>query len=165
LTQLLVTEGKKPYTAPHEVPAALFAYTALQEKATQVVYSCLRHAVREPVLREILRHLAVDEARHCSFFSQIVLDSLREAKPKTLALIRQALEQFEMPLAHTLAEYKRKAIWMARAAEGYDYRHAFEHFSRLVKQALAARQTARSTQLTDLLQLTQQLAPRLGCDP
>jgi acyl-[acyl-carrier-protein] desaturase len=159
LTQLLVTEGKKPYTAPHELPAALFAYTALQEKATQLFYSCLRQAVREPVLREILRHLAADEARHCNFFSQVVLDILREGRPRTLALIRDALEQFEMPLAHTLSAYKRKAILMARAADGYDYRHAFEHFARLVKQVLAARVTARGTQLTDLLQLAQQLAP------
>jgi acyl-[acyl-carrier-protein] desaturase len=164
LTQLLVTEGKKPYTAPHEAPAALFAYTALQEKATQLFYSCLRQAVREPVLRQILQHLAADEARHCHFFSQIVLDTLREGTPKTLAHIREALQQFEMPLAHTLAQYKRKAILMARAADGYDYRHAFDHFARLLKRALAARLNARGTQLADLLQLTQQLSPRLSCD-
>jgi hypothetical protein len=159
LTQLLVTECKKPYTAPHELPPALFAYTAIQEKATQLFYSCLRQAVREPVLREILRHLAADEARHCTFFSQIVLEALREGRPKTLALIRESLEQFEMPLAHTLSQYKRKAILMARAADGYDYRHAFDHFARLVKQALSSRLNARGTQLTDLLQLAQQMAP------
>jgi acyl-[acyl-carrier-protein] desaturase len=164
LTQLLVTEGKKPYAAPHEAPAALFAYTALQEKATQLFYSCLRQAVREPVLRRVLQHLAADEARHCHFFSQIVLDTLREGTPKTLALIREALQQFEMPLAHTLAQYKRKAILMARAADGYDYRDAFDHFARLLKRALAARLNARGTQLADLLQLTQQLSPRLSCD-
>jgi acyl-[acyl-carrier protein] desaturase len=161
LTQLLVTEGKKPYTAPHEAPAAVFAYTALQEKATQLFYSCLRQAVREPVLRRILQHLAADEARHCHFFSQIVLDTLREGTSKQLALVREALQQFEMPLAHTLAQYKRKAILMARAADGYDYRHAFAHFARLLKQALATRRTARGTQLADLLQLTQQLSPPL----
>jgi rubrerythrin len=164
LTQLMVTEGKKPYTAPHEAPAALFAYTALQEKATQMFYSCLRQAVREPVLRRVLQHLAADEARHCHFFSQIVLDTLREGTPKTLALIREALQQFEMPLAHTLAQYKRKAILMARAADGYDYRHAFAHFARLLKQALATRLNARGTHLTDLLQLTQQLSPPLRSD-
>jgi acyl-[acyl-carrier-protein] desaturase len=165
LTRLLVTEGKKPYTAPHEVPAALFAYTAIQEKATQLFYSCLRQAVREPVLREILRNLAADEARHCTFFSQIVLDILREERPKTIALIREALEQFEMPLAHTLSQYKRKAILMARAADGYDYRRAFEHFARLVKQVLSARLTSRGSQLNDLLLLAQQLSPPLRSEP
>ena len=161
LTHLLVTEGKKPYTAPHEAAPALFAYTAIQEKATQLFYSCLRHAVQEPVLRQILGNLAADEARHCRFFSQNVLDVLREGKPKTLALIREALQEFEMPLAHTLAQYKRKAILMARAADGYDYRHAFAHFARLLKQTLASRLSARGTQLQDLLLLTQQLGPRM----
>jgi acyl-[acyl-carrier-protein] desaturase len=161
LTKLLVAEGKKPYSAPHEMPTALFAYTALQEKATQLFYSCLRQAVREPVLRRVLQHLAADEARHCHFFSQIVLDALREGNAKRLALIREALQQFEMPLAHTLAQYKRKAILMARAADGYDYRHAFDHFARLLKQAMSARITARGADLTDLLRLTQQLGARV----
>ncbi len=50
----MVLEGKKQYAVPHEDPTQLFTYTALQEKATQLFYSCLRPSVREPALRSIL---------------------------------------------------------------------------------------------------------------
>src|SRR3569833_1852588 len=78
LTHLMVTEGKKHYVAPHDNPTQLFTYTALQEKATQLYYSCLRQSVDEPILRSVLGKLSQDEARHCHFFSLMVLDALAE---------------------------------------------------------------------------------------
>jgi hypothetical protein len=39
--------------------------------------------LNDPVLRQILRHLAADEARHCSFFSQVGLDTLRRMATTT----------------------------------------------------------------------------------
>jgi acyl-[acyl-carrier-protein] desaturase len=65
LTDLMVIEGKKHYSMPHDDPTQLFTYTAIQEKATQLYYSCLRSSVTEPVLRSVLGRLAQDEARHC----------------------------------------------------------------------------------------------------
>jgi acyl-[acyl-carrier-protein] desaturase len=160
LTTLMVTEGKKHYTVPHEDPTQLFTYTTLQEKATQLYYSCLRSAVDEPVLRSVLRKLSQDEARHCHFFSQLALDGLRSAGSRQIVQIREALEQFQMPLAMMMENYKRKAIQMKRAARGYDYRDALDHFSRLVKQSMEARAHARSGNLQDLLLFTQQLQPQ-----
>lgn len=160
LTALMVTEGKKRYVLPHEDPVQLFTYTTLQEKATQLYYSCLRSAVDEPVLRSILGNLAQDEARHCHFFSQLALDSLQNASSSYLARIREALEQFHMPLATMLENYKRKAVQMKRAATGYDYRHALDHFSRLVKRSIEVRSSARSGSLQDLLLFIQELQPQ-----
>lgn len=159
LTDLMVLEGKKTYVAPHENPTQLFTYTAIQEKATQLFYSCLRQSVDEPILRSILARLAQDEARHCHFFSQLVLDALREANHRHIAQIKDALQHFSMPLATMLENYKRKAIQMRRAARGYDYQQAMEHFARLVKQVMHTRTNARGTNLQDLLQFTQGLLP------
>jgi acyl-[acyl-carrier-protein] desaturase len=160
LTALMVTEGKKHYTVPHEDPVQLFTYTTLQEKATQLYYSCLRSAVDEPILRSILGRLSQDEARHCHFFSQLALDALRSAGSRQIAQIREALEQFQMPLTMMLENYKRKAIQMNRAARGYDYRDALDHFSRLVKRSMEARTHARAGNLQDLLLFTQKLQPQ-----
>lgn len=159
LSQLMVAEGQKHYQVPHEDPTQLFTYTALQEKATQLYYSCLRQAVDEPVLRAVLGKLSQDEARHCHFFSQLVLDALEHASARQVAQMKEALEQFQMPLAMMMDNYKRKAIQMIRAAQGYDYRDALDHFSRLVKRAAESRSTARSGNLRDLLTYTQQLQP------
>jgi acyl-[acyl-carrier-protein] desaturase len=159
LTDLMVNEGRKHYQVPHEDPTQLFTYTALQEKATQLYYSCLRGAVDEPVLRAVLAKLSQDEARHCHFFSQLVLDALEHATVRQVAEMKEALEQFQMPLAMMMDNYKRKAIEMIRAARGYDYRDALEHYARLVKRAAEARTTARSGNLQELLIYTQQFQP------
>lgn len=163
LSQLMVTEGKKAYIAPHDNPTQLFTYTAVQEKATQLFYTCLRQSVDEPVLRTVLGRLAQDEARHCHFFSQMVLDALRDGNHRHVAQIKDALEHFRMPLAMMMDNYKRKAIEMMRAARGYNYLDAMEHFQRLVKQVMQTRTTGRggagSPNLQDLLLFVQSLAP------
>ena len=159
LTELMVTECKKPYLAPHDNPTQLFTYTAVQEKATQLFYSCLRQSVEEPVLRTVLAKLAQDEARHCHFFSQLVLDALRDASTQQVSQFKETLEHFSMPLALMMDNYKRKAIQMMRAARGYNYLEAMEHFERLVKRVMETRSNARGTNLQDLLLFTQQLVP------
>lgn len=159
LTDLMVTECKKAYVAPHDNPTQLFTYTAVQEKATQLFYSCLRQSVDEPVLRAILAKLSQDEARHCHFFSQMVLDALQEGNSRHIAQIKDSLQHFSMPLAMMMDNYKRKAIQMMRAARGYNYLDALTHFQRLVTRVMETRSTARGTNLQDLLLFTQQLLP------
>lgn len=159
LTDLMVVECKKHYVAPHDNPTQLFTYTAIQEKATQLFYSCLRQSVDEPVLRSVLAKLSQDEARHCHFFSQLVLDALHNASNQHVAQIKDTLEHFSMPLAMMMENYKRKAIQMMRAARGYNYLEAMQHFERLVKRTMETRTNARGTNLQDLLLFTQQLIP------
>ena len=159
----MMTECKKHYVAPHDDPAQLFTYTALQEKATQLFYSCLRQSVDEPVLRSILLKLSQDEARHCHFFSQLVLDALRQGNSRTIAQMRESLEQFSMPLAMMMENYKRRAIQMMRAASGYHYKDAIDHFSRLIKRVEESRTSSRGgpggAPLQDLLRFTQEMQP------
>jgi len=160
LTDLMVLECKKQYVAPHDNPTQLFTYTAIQEKATQLFYSCLRQSVEEPVLRSVLARLSQDEARHCHFFSQLVLDALQNASNQQVAQIKETLEHFSMPLAMMMENYKRKAIQMMRAARGYNYLEAMQHFERLVKRTMETRTNARGTNLQDLLLFTQALVPQ-----
>jgi len=54
---------------------------------------------------------------------------------------------------------KRKAVQMMRAAGGYDYRDALDHFGRLIKRSLETRSTARTGNLQELLVFTQKLQP------
>jgi hypothetical protein len=159
LTRLMVYEGRKVWHSPHDIPSQLFTYTALQEKATQLYYTCLRHAVDEPVLREALAKLSQDEARHCGFFSKLVVDSIVHGNQRTMILLREALDQFAMPLSDMIENYKRKAIQMMRAASGYDYREAFEYYARLLRRVTDNRTHARGTNVQDLLEFAQQLAP------
>ena len=163
LTDLMVLEGKKNYIAPSDNPTQLFTYTAIQEKATQLYYSCLRQSVDEPVLRAVLAKLAQDEARHCHFFSEMVRDALQEATARQVAEMKETLEQFSMPLASMMDNYIRKAIQMKRAATGYDFREALQHFQRLVKQVVNTRTTSRggpgNANLEDLLVFVQGLQP------
>jgi acyl-[acyl-carrier-protein] desaturase len=159
LTDLMVRECKKHYIAPHDDPTQLFAYTAVQEKATQLFYSCLRQSVDEPILRAVLAKLSQDEARHCHFFSQMVLDALQNANARHVAQFKETLEHFSMPLAMMMDNYLRKAIMMKRAARGYNYLDAMNHFAGLVKKVMQSRSNARGTNLQDLLTFTQSLVP------
>ncbi len=159
LTKLMVYEGAKFYQAPHEIATPLFTYTALQEKATPLYYSCLRQAVDEPVLRQILGRLAQDEARHARFFSSLVIDALAHGNQKTFQQMREALDQFRMPLSDMIDNYKRKAIQMVHAANGYDYKEAYDYFARLNRKVATSRTNARGTSLMDLLRHTEQLVP------
>lgn len=163
VTDLMVREGKKPYSAPHDDPTQLFTYTSIQEKATQMYYTCLMRSIDEPILQSVLRHLAADESRHCHFFSQLVLDALRNANAQHIQQIKEALQHFHMPLSMMMDNYIRKAIQMKRAAAGYDFRDAMEHFARLVNQATETRTTGRggvgSANLQDLMQYVQNIMP------
>lgn len=165
LTDLMVLEGKKQYLAPSDNPTQLFTYTAIQEKATQLYYSCLRQSVDEPILRSVLAKLTQDEARHCHFFSQMVNDALSEATTRQVAEMKETLEHFSMPLSTMMDNYIRKAIQMKRAATGYDFRDALEHFQRLVKQAVESRTNSRggpgNANLQDLLLFVQGLQPEM----
>lgn len=159
LTALMVKEGKKPYAAPHEHPTALFAYTSLQEKATQIFYNCLRRSVDEPTIRQALGMLSMDEGRHCHFFSKLVIDALAQPSEKTALLIKEAMVNFEMPLAHMLEHYKRKAIGMMRAANGYSYLEAFDYFSRILGGVAHSRTNSRAHPVHDLIMLARELNP------
>ncbi|MBI3288726.1 MAG: acyl-ACP desaturase [Elusimicrobia bacterium] len=151
LTSEMLTAVAKPYRAPHDEPMQMAVYTVIQEKATQVFYSCLRDVVEEPVLKRVLDSLSQDEARHCGFFTDLLRMYLAVPGGADYALIKEAVVGFKMPLHGTLDNYKRRAITMMRAATGYHYRNAFALIEQAVGRYAGARSDSRSHTLEDLL--------------
>ncbi|WP_261560583.1 acyl-ACP desaturase [Frankia tisae] len=139
-------EGRKPFTLPHEHAVSLFAYALVQEKATQIYYQQLRAVVDEPVLIDVLNHLSRDEARHFTFFADLVEKSLRRHGDRVVEPIRDVIAGFRMPLADTLRGYWRWALKIADTAS-YDHTDAYEHLIRVVNRAVDAR-TDRVDELT-----------------
>ncbi len=142
----------KPYRVPHENPMQMAVYTVIQEKATQVFYSCLGAACEEPVLKRIMRALSRDEAHHCGFFADLLRAYMAEPSTADFTRVKEAVAAFKMPLYDILEDYKRRSITMMRSAPGYDYRGAFV----LIRQALGgfadARTKSRSRSLADLIE-------------
>lgn len=140
-----------PYKAPHADAMQMAVHTVIQEKATQVFYSCLRDAVEELVLKDVLDHLSQDEARHCGFFADLLRIYLAVPGGVDYGKIREAVVDFKMPLYGILDDYKRRSVTMMRAASGYHYRDAFVLIEQAVKQYADARVDSRSHSLQDLL--------------
>lgn len=141
----------KPYIAPHLDPMQMAVYTVIQEKATQVFYSCLGEAVSEPILKDLMRRLSEEEARHCAFFADLLRLYLARPEGVDYARVKEAVSAFKMPLHDILADYKRRAIVMMRAAPGYHYRDAFALIEQSVRRFADARGDSRSQTLLDLL--------------
>jgi acyl-[acyl-carrier-protein] desaturase len=106
----------------------------------------LRAVVDEPVLIDVLGRLSRDEARHFTFFADLVERSLRVHGDRVVEPIRDVIAGFRMPLADTLRGYWRWALKIADAAH-YDHTDAYEHLIRVVNRAVDAR-TDRVDELT-----------------
>ncbi len=145
----LAAEGRRPFTLPYEHPASYFAYTLVQEKATQLYYQGLRAVVTDEVLREILNRLGRDEARHFTFMADMVERYLRTYGDAAVEPIRDVIAQFRMPLADTIKGYWRWALRIADTAR-YDHTDAYEHLIRVINHAVDAR-SDRVNELTQFI--------------
>jgi acyl-[acyl-carrier-protein] desaturase len=118
-------------------PVQFFAYALVQEKATQIYYRQLRDVVDEPVLRDLLRLLARDEARHFAFFADVVQRYLRTYGDAVVGPIRDVVADFRMPLAD-MAGYWRWALRIADVAR-YDHTDAYGHLTDALDRAVDTR--------------------------
>jgi len=160
LTAEMVHEGTKPFQSPHDEASLIFTYAMLQEKATQLFYQKLYSAVEHaPILRRVLRRLFQDEARHCSFFSELVLMDLQHNGLRIIPRLREAVDAFQMPLAGMLENYKRQAIAMRRAAKGYDHREAFSQLDAVIHRYAYAASNSKSSPVEDLYTAVRNIAP------
>lgn len=161
LTREMVHEGTKKYTAPGDGNfSMLFTYTMLQEKATQLYYQTLYQSVPDaPVLRALLRRLFQDEARHCSYFSDLVLLDLKCNGSELVGKIKTALDAFAMPMADLLDNYKRQAITMIRAAKGYDHRSSFAQLDEIIRRYTQASTNSSMYAIEDFFTAVPNLAP------
>ena len=134
----LAEEGRKHFDLPYLEPVAVFTYTMLQEKATQLFYQHFRSVVREPLLRDLLLRVARDETRHYVFYAQMVEEYLRRDPEAAAPHLKEVLRTFRMPLADMLPRYRR---WSAEIAEntGYDHMEAYVALERLVDQYINGR--------------------------
>jgi acyl-[acyl-carrier-protein] desaturase len=134
----LAREGQKRFVLPYSDAVQLFAYPLVQEKATQIYYQHLRQVAGDPLLREILVRLSRDEARHFSFFADMVRLYLERYGDSVVESIREVIAGFRMPLADTIKGYWRWALKIADTAR-YDHTEAYEHLVKVVNRAVDAR--------------------------
>lgn len=148
----LAEEGRKQFSLPYDHPIQCFAYTLVQEKATQLFYQRFRNIVTEPVLRDLLNRLARDESRHFAFYCQLVAAYVQRHGPAaTVPSLKEVLGTFRMPLADTLAGYWRWSLKVADAA-GYDHTEAYESLVRVVKDFTADSGDASAEDLISFVQ-------------
>ncbi|MFC4943073.1 acyl-ACP desaturase [Pseudonocardia sp. GCM10023141] len=134
----LTAYGQQEFTLPYEHPVQFFTYALVQEKATQIYYQQLRAGVGDPVLADLLTKLSRDEARHFTFFADVVSRYLRVHGDRVVTPIRDVIADFRMPLAGTVRGYWRWALRIADTAR-YDHTDAYEHLIAVIDRAVDVR--------------------------
>ena len=130
--------GRQAFTLDgYTHPVQFFTYALVQEKATQIYYRQLRADVTDPVLDDLLARLARDEARHFTFFADVVSRYLRTYGDAVAGPIRDVVADFRMPLAD-IRGYWRWALRIADVAR-YDHTDAYEHLITAVDRAVDRR--------------------------
>ncbi len=120
LSEQMITESQKEFLVGYKGLLQVCTYAFLQEKATQLYYQSLARNVSEPVLVKLLHFLTRDESRHFVFFSNIIGSYFDQFGLDCLPLVEEVATHYRMPLHNTMADYRRRAIRMAREAPGYD---------------------------------------------
>lgn len=97
-------------------PYRVFAYTTLQERATQQSHSETGRIVGEyePLLGEVLGNVATEEARHFSFYRTIFEEILARDPNEALISASHILPSIEMP-GHTMPQFREIADVIRRA--------------------------------------------------
>ena len=88
----------------------VLAFDQLDPIVTQLHYRNLRRLVdgKCPALDRILYLVAIDEAAHGHFFTEIIALHLEVDRRGTLDQIRQVLNVFDMPATHLLSESRQR---------------------------------------------------------
>lgn len=146
LRGLLAQEGQKRFDLDYADAVQLFTYPLIQEKATQIYYQRLRQVVGDPLLGQILVRLSKDEARHFSFFADMVGLYLQRYGDAVVEPIREVIADFRMPLADTIRGYWRWALKIAETAQ-YDHTEAYDYLIKVVNRAV----DAKSDKVAELL--------------
>jgi acyl-[acyl-carrier-protein] desaturase len=134
----LAEEGRKEFRLPYGQAVQFFTYPLVQEKATQLYYQHLRQVVGDPVLAGLLGRLSRDEARHFTFFADVLTRYLRRYGDAVVEPIREVVADFRMPLADTLRGYWRWALKIADTA-AYDHTEAYDSLVQVVERAVDSR--------------------------
>jgi acyl-[acyl-carrier-protein] desaturase len=97
-------------------PYRVFAYTTLQERATQQSHSETGRIIGEyePLLADVLSNVATEEARHFSFYRTIFEEILRRDPDQALLSASHIMPSIEMP-GHTMPGFREIADVIRRA--------------------------------------------------
>ena len=97
-------------------PYRVFAYTTLQERATQQSHSETGRIIGEyePLLAECLGNVATEEARHFSFYRTIFEEILKRDPDEALISAAHILPSIEMP-GHTMPGFRDMAEVIRRS--------------------------------------------------
>jgi acyl-[acyl-carrier-protein] desaturase len=97
-------------------PYRVFAYTTLQERATQQSHSETGRIIGEyePLLAEVLSNVAMEEARHFTFYRTIFEEILKRDPDQALVSAAHILPSIEMP-GHTMPGFREIADVIRRA--------------------------------------------------
>ena len=97
-------------------PYRVFAYTTLQERATQQSHSETGRIIGnyEPLLAEVLTNVATEEARHFSFYRTIFEEILKRDPDQALLSASHILPSIEMP-GHTMPGFREIADVIRRS--------------------------------------------------
>lgn len=114
-------------------PYQMFAYTSMQERATQVCHqnNARRAGEYDPVISRGLDRVGAEEARHFHFYRQVFAESLARDADRALASLARALRLFEMPGGNipTFAEMTD----VIRRANLYGPRHFLKIIQELIE--------------------------------
>jgi acyl-[acyl-carrier-protein] desaturase len=97
-------------------PYRVFAYTTLQERATQHSHSETGRQVGEyePLLAEVLSNVALDEARHFAFYRSVFEEILKRDPDEALHSASFIMPSLEMP-GHTMPGFREIADMIRRS--------------------------------------------------
>jgi acyl-[acyl-carrier-protein] desaturase len=97
-------------------PYRVFAYTTLQERATQQSHAETGRIIGnyEPLLAEVLSNVATEEARHFSFYRTIFEEILERDPDQALVSASHILPSIDMP-GHTMPGFREIADVIRRA--------------------------------------------------
>ena len=97
-------------------PYRVFVYTSAQERATQISHDGTGRVcgAYEPTLQKILHSIAMDEARHYTFYRSVFSEVLKRDPDEALASAATILPRIDMP-GHSLRNFNEYADVVRRS--------------------------------------------------
>jgi len=114
-------------------PYQLFAYTSMQERATQFCHqnNGKRAGETDPIIARCMERVGMEEARHFHFYRQVFAETLKRDPDRALASLWRALKLFVMPGGNIPAFVEMTDV--IRRADLYGPRHFLKIVEELIE--------------------------------
>lgn len=123
------------FSSPIHDPISALVYTTIQELATRVAYrnTSKAAAAHDPIVQDMLDHIAQDENLHFIFYRRTVTLLLERAPNTVLSIIRHQLSHFRMP-GWGMTGFRKKAAVIAAAGIYGKREHCEQVLEPLIRQ-------------------------------